>query len=120
MGASGVTTPSPSPRKGEKRPTDRRQILSRCRCCSACLWKKVRRLTELERLTAFVHGQQIAGEFPRYRQRGTIAVSALQFPRMQSRQLGIPSRRQFGGFDQRCLQPMIALFGNRAALLLVG
>jgi len=59
-------------------------------------WHFQRRV-RLEGLAAFVGGQQISGEFARHRQRGAVAMSALQLAGMQRRQLRIPSRGQLGG-----------------------
>lgn len=53
-----MVTPLPSPRGGEERPVDRRVV--RSISFSACFLRQVlRRFAHLERLTAFVDGQQI-------------------------------------------------------------
>lgn len=95
-----------------------RRLVPRFYFSGSFLCRHFRRRAHLEGLTAFVDGQQIGDEFARHGQGGAVAMSALQRAGLQRGQLRIPSRGQLGGLDQRGLQPVIALFGDRPALLL--
>ncbi len=64
------------------------------------LYGHSQRGAHLECLAAFVDGQQIGDELARHCERRTVGVSAFQFAGMQRGQLRIPSRGQFGRFDE--------------------
>ena len=70
-------------------------------------------------LSRFVDRHEVGDEFARHVAGGAVAVvAAFDSVGVYLRELLVPTRRQFGRFDEHGLQMRIALFGKRRAFVL--
>jgi hypothetical protein len=72
---------------------------------------------QLEVCSAPVHGKHVLDQFAGYHKSSAVLVASSKLFLMQQRQLLIPMRRKFGGFNKFGLQVFVAFFGDGATLL---